>query len=1368
MAGRSIGATLVLNAGNFFANMRSASSETNKLKRTLSGAVGGVRSFSSGISSAGNAVSGIVKKVAGAAAAYVSLRSAINFGKDIVNTGVQFEQSMANVSAISGVTGDEFKSLSDKAIEMGATTKFSAIEAADSFTYMAQAGWKTNDMINGVSGIMNMAAASGMDLANATSILTGTMAGFGLSATGTTDGIANATYAADILAATASNANTDIAMMGESFKNVAPTAQAMGYGIKDTAVALGLMANANILGGEAGTSLNAVMTRLAKPTKDVKTAISELGISAVNADGSMKPLSKLIPELQSKFSTLTASQKGQYATMIAGKNAMSGFLSIVNSSPEDFQKLTDAIDNSNGAAQRMADTMNDTVSGKLTLLKSQFEGVKIAIFNALGSSQFKGVLQSMSDGLTAITPALETVTVAIGNGLFNAIQGISNIASNVFGSVKTAIENNQPAINNLKNAFDNVKNTIANAFSGEGTGIIQTLADTAVPTLCNALSAAMDIVSGIIDHWDTLEPILKGALGAFLGYKALSGIAGIAEKAGGAISTFEGGLGGVQTAFGNFKMSLMGLEIAKNAGGIGTLAKGFQGVSSAGAALGKSISGLGGAFGGLGSVMTFVTSPVGLVVLGIGVLIATFAILWNKSEAFRNFWKGLWENVKNAAGVAVEKIKAAVIPLKDSIVGAFQSAWEMIKVVWVCVGPYFQALWNTLKSYFSVVKVYIGGAFKTAWAMAEATWNNVTGYFTALFNTLKGVFSLVKNVLSGNWSAAWEDIKGIAGTWVGFFSGIWDGIKNIFSAVKDWFGSTFGAAWNGIKDIVGIWGEFFSGIWGCIKDIFSPIGEWFGSVFTAAQDSTTGAFSGISGFFSGIWESITGVFSGVGEWFSGIFNSAWNGITGVFSSVGEFFSGIWESIVGVFSGIGEWFSGVFSAAWDFIKTSYNEGALKPIVDKIVNTFGKIKNAAAEEFGKIRGVVSEKISAAAEAANGFKEKFTEKFNSVKEDIAERFNGTKELVGEKISAAAEAVNGIKERIADKFSDVKGAVIEQFSSVKDGVITVFTPLGEAVASIINGIKTVISTIVDGIKTYIINTVENIKTTVTNIIEGVKQNFINFFTSIQTAFQGVWTGITTVFEGIKTVIVGVFQVIVGIFTLNTETIKTGLGTIKDGFNTAFEGAKIIVLNVWNAIKAACQLAFDNVKTVVANVISGVKTQFENIRNTVSNVFQSVWNTISGTFENVKSKVFEVFENVKNTISGAIETIKGFFKFDWELPKIKLPHFSISGSFSLNPPSIPTIGVDWYAKGGIMTRPTIFGINGNNIMAGGEAGAEAVLPLDTLWSKLGEFMQQRTQPEQSEVNTYTINVYANFDSGDDYEKGNRLAQIIVDKIKNM
>lgn len=495
---RNIGATLSLNNGNFFTNMKSAISASNNLKSTLNGTTTGMKTFGSQSSSTGNIITSLASKAAVAVGAFVSIRQAVNFGKDVVNTGMQFEQGMANVSAISGATGAELTALSDKAKEMGTTTKFSALEAADAMSYMGMAGWNSSQMIDGIAGIMNLAAASGEELASVSDIVTDALTAFGLKAS-------DSAQFADVLAVASSKSNTNVSLLGESFKNVAATAGAMGYSMQDTTTALGLMANAGIKGSDAGTSLRGVMTRLAKPTAEVKQAMTALGISAVNTDGSMKPLSTLIPELQTAFSSLTDSEKGQYATMIAGKNALSGFLSIVNSSPDDFYSLSDAINNSEGAAQSMADTMNDTVSGKLTLLKSQFEGVKIAIFDALGSSQFKGVLQSMSDGLGALTPSISGVTVAIGNGLFYAIQGIYNIGMTVFTAVKTAVENNQPAIERLHTAFDNVKNSIINAFSGNGTALIQTLANVIIPTLCNSLSLVLNIASGVISVASTLS-----------------------------------------------------------------------------------------------------------------------------------------------------------------------------------------------------------------------------------------------------------------------------------------------------------------------------------------------------------------------------------------------------------------------------------------------------------------------------------------------------------------------------------------------------------------------------------------------------------------------------------------------------------------------------------------------------------------------------------------------------------------------------------------------------------------------------------------------------------------------------------------------
>lgn len=307
---KSIGATLSLKNGNFFTNIKSAINASNNLKSSLGGSTSGMKGLGSQSTSAGNILTSLASKAAVAVGAFVGVRQAVDFGKDVVNTGMQFEQGMANVSAISGATGGELEALSAKAKEMGANTKFSAIEAADAMSYMGMAGWNSSQMIDGISGIMNLAAASGEDLASVSDIVTDSLTAFGLKAS-------DSAQFADVLAVASSKSNTNVSLLGESFKNVAATAGAMGYSMKDTTTALGLMANAGVKGSDAGTSLRGVMTRLAKPTKEVDAAMSALGISAVNTDGSMKPLSVLIPELQTRFSTLTDAQKGQYATMIA-------------------------------------------------------------------------------------------------------------------------------------------------------------------------------------------------------------------------------------------------------------------------------------------------------------------------------------------------------------------------------------------------------------------------------------------------------------------------------------------------------------------------------------------------------------------------------------------------------------------------------------------------------------------------------------------------------------------------------------------------------------------------------------------------------------------------------------------------------------------------------------------------------------------------------------------------------------------------------------------------------------------------------------------------------------------------------------------
>ena len=292
-------------------------------------------------------------------------------GTAAVKTAADFDSAMSKVAAVSGATGEEFDKLKAKAREMGSKTKFSASEAAEAMNYMAMAGWKTEDMLGGIEGVMNLAAASGEDLATTSDIVTDALTAFGLSAS-------DSGHFADVLAAASSNANTNVSMMGETFKYCAPIAGSLGFSVEDTAEAIGLMANAGIKSTQAGSALRTIMTNLSGDVKICGESIGEVSIATTNADGSMRDLSDILADCRTAFSGLSESEKAAAAESLVGKNAMSGFLALMNAGEADINKLSGAIANCDGTAAGMADTMQDNLAGQLTILKSQLEELAIS------------------------------------------------------------------------------------------------------------------------------------------------------------------------------------------------------------------------------------------------------------------------------------------------------------------------------------------------------------------------------------------------------------------------------------------------------------------------------------------------------------------------------------------------------------------------------------------------------------------------------------------------------------------------------------------------------------------------------------------------------------------------------------------------------------------------------------------------------------------------------------------------------------------------------------------------------------------------------------------------------------------------------
>ena len=315
--------------------------------------------------------------------------------KDTIETYKDFEAAMSQVQAISGATGSEVTKLTNKAKEMGATTKFTAEESAEAFNYMAMAGWKTEDMLSGIEGILSLAAASGEDLATTSDIVTDALTAFNMKAS-------DAGRFSDVLAAAASNANTTVSGMGETFKYAGSMAGALGYSIEDVALMTGLMANTGIKATMAGTSLNSIFTRLSTNTNGAADAMSDLGIEFFTSEGNARDLSDVMGELRSATANMTAEQKSQLANTIAGTQAQKGLLAILNASEEDYNKLADAINNADGAAANMSETMLDNLQGSITLLQSAVDGVKISFGERLSP-----YVRGLADWLTAQMPAVD-------------------------------------------------------------------------------------------------------------------------------------------------------------------------------------------------------------------------------------------------------------------------------------------------------------------------------------------------------------------------------------------------------------------------------------------------------------------------------------------------------------------------------------------------------------------------------------------------------------------------------------------------------------------------------------------------------------------------------------------------------------------------------------------------------------------------------------------------------------------------------------------------------------------------------------------------------------------------------------------------
>lgn len=470
-----------------------------------------------------------------------------------VNVGRNFETGMSEVSSISGATGEELDGLKEKAKEMGAATKFSASESAEAMKYMAMAGWESEQMIDGIDGVLNLAAASGEELGTTSDIVTDALTAFKMEAKDSSE-------FADLLAKVSSKANTNVSLLGESFQYCAPLAGTLGYEAKDVAVALGLMANSGIKGSKGGTSLNASLTNLAKPTKKMKVVMDEYGISLTDTNGKMLSLRKLLGNLREKFGGLSEAQQASVAGTLFGKEAMSGMLAIINASDKDFNNLIENVDNSKNAAKEMADTMNDNLNGSITIFKSAAEGFGIAVsekmetplrsFVDMGTKKINELKDAFEkDGFNGLAEKsgeifADLATMAAENAPKMIDAGITFVKSFTKGMQDNSEELKAAALNvaktlgsnlvsllprelqkPIKNAVKDITNSLKSGGLKEAGSTIKNVVKNTGNAIKNLTKIVLPPLTKAIDflgsNLDKILPVAGGLLGCLVSYKIL-------------------------------------------------------------------------------------------------------------------------------------------------------------------------------------------------------------------------------------------------------------------------------------------------------------------------------------------------------------------------------------------------------------------------------------------------------------------------------------------------------------------------------------------------------------------------------------------------------------------------------------------------------------------------------------------------------------------------------------------------------------------------------------------------------------------------------------------------------------------------------
>lgn len=650
-----------------------------------------------------------------------------------VKTAADYESAMSNVQAITGATGDDFKKLTQLGKDLGASTAWSAQECAEAMQYTGMAGWTAKENVDGLKGILDLASASGTDLARTSDIMTDAISAFGYKAS-------DSAKFADVMTKACTSANVSVDTLGESYKYCGAICGTMGYSIDEVTTSLAVMGNMGIKGSQAGTALKNAISNMAAPTKNMKAAMDDLGISIVNQDGSMKSWGDVIKNLQGSFKGLTQDQQAAYAKQLFGKESMAGMLAIINTSTSDYNALADSIKNSGGAANDAAQTQLNNLNGQLTLLKSALEGAAITIGDKLLPyiKNAVGWVQKATDWFNGLSDAQVSMIMK-----FAGIAAAIGPALLIFGKLVTTV-------GKVYSAFGMVTGAIAKAHGV--IGLITSPAGIVIAVLAGVAAAAFLIIK----NWDKVKPVVMKVKDAFVGVMptikqaVTNGISAIMPIITTLISTFK-------------EVLPKAINVAKSV--IAAIAPVIKTVVNT---ISTIVPVIAKTFVSMAQKLTPVVKTIANIVKAaipiVGKLFAAaFTFVGSTITKVMPYINRIAKVIGSVLVFAVKAVSPVLSKMASTFSTVFTSVFNIVSKIVNKLKPVFNGIGIVIKAVMAVVKTEITTAFRIAANVIESAAGSIKQVISGITKVFNGILDFISGVFTGNWKKAWEGVKNIFG-----------------------------------------------------------------------------------------------------------------------------------------------------------------------------------------------------------------------------------------------------------------------------------------------------------------------------------------------------------------------------------------------------------------------------------------------------------------------------------------------------------------------------------------------------------------------------------------------------------------------------